>query len=121
MVAILWLTSTPPITGHNLLQFATKFFNPPEKCKPEGRIELCSLEPSKLESAIEVLEVKPKEKVKSIEDAETIVVVGKGLKKKADLHMIYTLADSLGAMVAGTRPLIEQGWFDSRSQIGLSG
>ncbi len=111
-------------TPNHRPQFATvryKIFNPPEKCKPEGRIELCSLEPSKLESAIEVLEVKPKEKVKSIEDAETIVVVGKGLKKKADLNMIYTLADSLGAMVAGTRPLIEQGWFDSRSQIGLSG
>ena len=35
--------------------------------------------------------------------------------------MIYELSDALGAMTAGTRPLIEQGWFDPRLQIGLSG
>lgn len=35
--------------------------------------------------------------------------------------MIDELASSLDAMTAGTRPLIEQGWYDPRLQIGLSG
>jgi electron transfer flavoprotein alpha subunit len=111
-------------TPNHRPQFATvrnKIFDIPQKVKGHGVIEVCSMEPAKLLSQIEVLEVKPKEKAKSIEDAEVLVVVGKGLKKEADLPMIYELADSLGAMVAGTRPLIEQGWFDARSQIGLSG
>jgi electron transfer flavoprotein alpha subunit len=68
-----------------------------------------------------VIEVKKKEKVKSIEDADVIVVAGRALKKEEDIKMIYDLAEELGAMVATTRPLIEAGWMDARLQIGLSG
>ncbi len=35
--------------------------------------------------------------------------------------MIEPLVKRLGAEVACTRPLIENGWFDPRRQIGLSG
>ncbi|PKL44599.1 MAG: electron transfer flavoprotein subunit alpha [Candidatus Riflebacteria bacterium HGW-Riflebacteria-1] len=111
-------------TPHHRPQFATvryKIFNAPEKTLPTGLVEHCQVDASRLHSAIEVLEIRPKEKVRSIEDAETIIVAGKGLKKEADLQMIYDLADALDAMTAGTRPLIEQGWFDPRLQIGLSG
>lgn len=112
------------LTPNHRPQFATvryKIFNAPEKVKPFGTIELCEISEDKLLSNISVLEVKKKEKVKTIEDAEVIVVAGMGVKKKEDLGMIYELADSLGAMTAGTRPLIEMGWFDPRLQIGLSG
>ena len=68
-----------------------------------------------------MIEVKKKEKVKSIEDADVIVVAGRGIKKEEDLKMVYDLADELGGMVATTRPLIEAGWMDARLQIGLSG
>ncbi|MDD3149143.1 MAG: electron transfer flavoprotein subunit alpha/FixB family protein, partial [Candidatus Riflebacteria bacterium] len=111
-------------TPNNRPQFATvryKIFNAPAKTSPHGNIEHCIIDKSRLDSAIEVIEVRPKEKVKSIEDAETIIVAGKGIKKEADLQIIKELADALGAMTAGTRPLIEQGWFDPRLQIGLSG
>lgn len=111
-------------TPHHRPQFATvryKIFNAPEKTQPTGLVEHCQIDSSRLHSAIEVLEIRPKEKVRSIEDAETIIVAGKGIKKEADLQMIYELADALDAMTAGTRPLIEQGWFDPRLQIGLSG
>ncbi len=105
-------------------QFATvryKIFNAPARMQPTGTVECCEIAPEKLKSAIEILEIRPKEKVRSIEDAETIIVAGKGIKKETDLQMIYELADALDAMTAGTRPLIEQGWFDPRLQIGLSG
>ena len=32
-----------------------------------------------------------------------------------------TLAEKLGAQLACTRPMVENGWFDPRRQIGLSG
>jgi electron transfer flavoprotein alpha subunit len=111
-------------TPNHRPQFATvryKIFNAPEKTSPVGVVERCDIADDKLVSKIEVIEVKAKESVRSIEDAEVIVVAGKGVKKQADLSMIDELASSLDAMTAGTRPLIEQGWYDPRLQIGLSG
>jgi electron transfer flavoprotein alpha subunit len=111
-------------TPNHRPQFATvryKIFNAPEKTRPVGVVERCDIADEKLVSKIEVIEVKAKESVRSIEDAEVIVVAGKGVKKQADLSMIDELASSLDAMTAGTRPLIEQGWYDPRLQIGLSG
>jgi len=106
-------------------QFATvryKIFNAPERThEKSGKLTLCDIDDKKLTSKINVIEVKKKEKVKSIEDADVIVVAGRGIKKEEDLKMVYDLADVLGAMVATTRPLIEAGWMDPRLQIGLSG
>ena len=106
-------------------QFATvryKIFNAPVRtAEKNGKLTICDIDDDKLTSKINVIEVKKKEKVKSIEDADVIVVAGRGIKKEEDLKMVYDLADELGAMVATTRPLIEAGWMDARLQIGLSG
>lgn len=112
-------------TPNHRPQFATvryKIFDAPEKNKNKtGKITECKIDSNKLKSNIKVLEVKKKEKVKSIEEADVIVVAGNGVKKEDDLKMIRKLADKLGGMVATTRPLIEAGWTDARQQIGLSG
>jgi len=112
-------------TPNHRPQFATvryKIFDAPERTEEKnGRLIHCDIADKKLESKITVIEVKKKEKVKSIEDADVIVVAGRALKKEEDLKIIYDLADELGAMVASTRPLIEAGWMDARLQIGLSG
>lgn len=111
-------------TPNHRPQFATvryKIFNAPARTVAHGEIVSCSIDEAELVSGIDVLQVRPKEKVLSLEDAEVIIVAGKGFKKEADLGMVHELADALGAMTAGTRPLIEQGWFDPRLQIGLSG
>lgn len=106
-------------------QFATvryKVFSVPEKVQnPQGKITECSISAEKLTSKIKVMQIKQKEKIKSIEDAEVIVVAGAGLKNAKDITMVQDLADKLGGMVAATRPLIEAGWADPRMQIGLSG
>lgn len=72
-------------------------------------------------SGIDVKEVRPKERVIDLTEADVIVVAGRGLKSPADMVLVQKLADALGAQVAGTRPLIEAGWQDPRRQIGLSG
>lgn len=68
-----------------------------------------------------VSEVIPKSKQLDISEAEVIVAVGRGIKDKAGLKLAETLAGKLGAQLACTRPMIENGWFDPRRQIGLSG
>ena len=112
-------------TPNHRPQFATvryKIFDAPKRNEGKsGKLTLCEISDKKLESKIKVIEVKKKEKVKSIEDADLIVVAGRAFKKEEDLKLLYDLADELGAMVATTRPLIEAGWMDARLQIGLSG
>ncbi|MEW6711066.1 MAG: electron transfer flavoprotein subunit alpha/FixB family protein, partial [Candidatus Riflebacteria bacterium] len=84
-------------TPNHRPQFATvryKIFNAPEKTSPVGTIEYCDISSEKLKSSIEILDIRPKEKVRSIEDAEVIVVAGKGVKKEGDLAMVFELADA---------------------------
>jgi len=88
---------------------------------PSGKVVQCLVSDAMKASAIEVLDVKKKEKVVSIEEAEVIIVAGRAIKKEEDLQMVEALAEKLGGMVATTRPLIEAGWADPRRQIGLSG
>ncbi len=56
-----------------------------------------------------------------ISDAEVIVAVGRGMKNRQDIELANRLASTLGAQMACTRPLIENGWFGPKKQIGLSG
>ncbi len=112
-------------TPNHRPQFATvryKVFSAPEwSDQITGSIMRMSIEPEKLKSQINVIEVKPKPKETGIEDAEVIVVAGRGLKKAEDMAMIEQLAFLLNAQVSGTRSLIEAGWLDPKRQIGLSG
>ncbi len=112
-------------TPNHRPQFATvryKIFNSPKRSEAKsGKLTSCSISDELLVSKINVIEIKKKEKVKSIEEADVIVVAGHALRKEEDLSMINELADMLGGMVATTRPLIEAGWTDPRMQIGLSG
>ncbi len=112
-------------TPNHRPQFATvryKIFSPPEKqTLGNSKITQCVIDGSKLNSNITIKRIKEKEKTVNIEDAEVIVVAGRAFKKEEDLNMLHNLADLIGAQTAGTRPLIEAGWFDPRKQIGLSG
>lgn len=112
-------------TPNHRPQFATvryKIFSVPQKVEnPSGKVTICEIEKDKLQSNIEVLESKIKNKVVGIEDAEVVVVISRAFKKVEDIKMAEKLADLLGGQIGGTRPTIEAGWVDPRRQIGLSG
>jgi electron transfer flavoprotein alpha subunit len=99
-----------------------KVMNAPERNSEEkGRITVCDLSNVVLASDIEVIDVVAKAREKFIENADVLVVAGRGVKSQDDLYMIYELADLLGGEAACTRPLVEMGWFEAKKQIGLSG
>jgi len=106
-------------------QFATvryKIFSAPAEVSiPDGEVHICSLDKNQLSSRIKVIEVKPKPPEKGIEEAEVIIVAGRGIKKQSDLRMLEELAECLSGQIAATRAIIEEGWVDPRRQIGLSG
>jgi electron transfer flavoprotein alpha subunit len=106
-------------------QFATvryKIFSAPERlAAPQGEILRMTPSATMLASRIETLATHRKAPVKNIEDADVLVVAGLGLQRRENLAWLERLAEHLGGMVGGTRPVIEAGWLEPRRQIGLSG
>lgn len=106
-------------------QFATvryKVFPTPEKLTKDGaQLISCSIQGDKLASKINIIDIRQKPKTLNIEEAEVIIAVGRGFKKKEDISMADELAELLGGHIASSRPLIESGWIDPHKQIGLSG
>jgi len=111
-------------TPNHRPQFATvryKIFPMPEKKAPHAKYFEWKLPQEKLVSGIEFLEMRKKMSERGIEDADVIVVAGRGLKKPEDVSMIRELAELLGGELGSTRAMVEAGWIDPKRQIGLSG
>jgi len=111
-------------TPNHRPQLATiryKMFNKPNVCEPHGTISIESTEDIRKQTQITLLDSFDKPRVKDLSDAEIIIAVGRAFKKQKDLDLIEPLRKKLNAEVGCTRPLIENGWFDPRKQIGLSG
>lgn len=56
-----------------------------------------------------------------IAEADVIVAAGRGIKEKENLKLIEDLAQALGGVVAGSRPLIDKEWLPWSRQVGSSG
>ncbi|HCB99933.1 MAG TPA: electron transfer flavoprotein subunit alpha [Ruminococcaceae bacterium] len=111
-----------PRTRPQMATVRYKVMNAPARTEETtGRVVDCKIDAEKLRTHVQVLDVKPKQKVASIENAEVLVAAGRGIKSKEDLAMVQELADLLGGELACTRPLVESGWVEARRQVGLSG
>lgn len=112
-------------TPNHRPQMATvryKIMNAPKRQEEaEGEIVPCAIAKEKLGSHVEVLDIVQKEKEQFIENADVLVVAGRGVKKPEDLANLQKLADLLGGQLACTRPVAEAGWLPAKCQIGLSG
>ncbi len=53
--------------------------------------------------------------------AEIIVSVGRGIKEAENIHIVQALADALGAELAASRPICDNGWLPMERQVGSSG
>lgn len=53
--------------------------------------------------------------------ADFIVSVGRGIKEKENLPMVEELASVLGAELAASRPICDNGWLPMERQVGSSG
>jgi electron transfer flavoprotein alpha subunit len=57
----------------------------------------------------------------SLQDADVVVAVGRGLRKAENLPVVQRLADSLGAALGASRDVVDRGWLSYPHQVGLSG
>lgn len=90
----------------------------------EHHVDSIEIERKSLPEISHVIEVLEKKSIaaegKPLEEAEKVIGVGRGVKKKEDLAFIKELAELMGAEIGATRPLsADYGWFDD--WIGVSG
>jgi len=53
--------------------------------------------------------------------AQIIVSVGRGIKEPENIPVVQKLADALGAEMAASRPICDNGWLPMERQVGSSG
>jgi electron transfer flavoprotein alpha subunit len=53
--------------------------------------------------------------------APLIVSVGRGIREEENMAMVQELADALGAEMAASRPICDNGWLPMERQVGSSG
>ena len=58
---------------------------------------------------------------KSAASAPLIVSVGRGIKEADNLPLVEELARALGAELAASRPICDNGWLPMERQVGSSG
>ncbi len=112
--SILRVKSSLPIT---ITVPARKF----EAQKTEGETEFIQV--SKPESKIKIIKTEEKQRgAVNIEEAEIVVGVGRGFKKKEDIQMAEELAEVLNGAVGASRPIVaDYGWLPEDAWIGISG
>ncbi len=106
-------------------QFATVRYRVMDRAKkvdnPTGIVARCKVTDAMVHSGIKVISSTLIEKKKTIEEAERIVAIGRGVRNEEGVELCRQLAQALGAQLAFTRPMVEQGVGDQLHQIGLSG
>lgn len=71
---------------------------------------------------VEILEeVKEEKKAVDITDAKVLVSGGRGIGSAEFVGTLQEAADVLGGVVAGSRPVIENGWLGKERQVGQTG
>jgi len=86
-----------------------------------GQIIASGIKPSKAPARKFLEYVQPEAGEVDITKADIIVAVGRGIEDAANISLAEELANALGGVVAGSRPVIDNGWLPKDRQVGISG
>ncbi|GAB7091958.1 electron transfer flavoprotein subunit alpha/FixB family protein [Halorubrum luteum] len=56
-----------------------------------------------------------------ISEAEVLVSVGRGIEEEENLDVVEELAETIGATLSASRPIVDNGWLPKNRQVGQSG
>ena len=56
-----------------------------------------------------------------ISEADLLLSVGRGIGEESNLELIFSTAESIGATVSSSRPIVDRGWLPKDRQVGQSG
>jgi electron transfer flavoprotein alpha subunit len=77
--------------------------------------------PELLKSKTKVVGFEPVTDELLLQDAEKVVIVGRGIKRPENLPLVHELCEALGAALGATRDVVDRGWLSYPHQVGLSG
>jgi len=113
------------VTPHHRPQMATVhpgiFEERPHNASAVGRVVYpeMDIEP---DDRVQIIRTKAEQKGKvKLEDAEVVVVGGRGLGSKEQFQRLFDLAELLGGEVGATRPVILAGWAEEERLLGQTG
>jgi electron transfer flavoprotein alpha subunit len=128
------LQTRPAIGGHILATIRTPRHRPqmatvrPHSTRPPppdptrtGRLERSVPAPDLLRSRVRHTGFLPSPESRTLQDAEIVVSVGRGIRRPENLPLVRQLADSLEGALGATRDVVDRGWLDYPHQVGLSG
>jgi len=128
------LQTRPAIGGNILATIKTPNHRPqmatvrPRSTKPaprrQGRTGTVTRLPAPAEllaSRIRRVDFAGDESAHGLQDADTVVACGRGIKKGENLPLIAALAETLDAAVGASRDVVDRGWLSYPHQVGLSG
>ena len=106
-------------------QFATVRYRVMDRAEktelPRGSIVRREVTAAMTRSRIRILASEVIRKVKTIEEEDILVAVGRGARGEKEVELCRKLAEALGGQLCFTRPMVENGFGDQLHQIGLSG
>ncbi len=105
-----------------IISFQSGAFRSDSLIEDDAIIEKISMNSIQSEISI-TTEDKFKEQESSVDlsQANSIVAVGRGIGKEEHLQIIKDLADTIGAEIASSRPVVDSGWLAPYHQVGSSG
>ena len=56
-----------------------------------------------------------------ISEAEVLVSVGRGIEEEENLEVVEEFAETIGATLSASRPIVDNGWLPKNRQVGQSG
>jgi electron transfer flavoprotein alpha subunit len=89
-----------------------------------GTAEIASFEPQIDAAAIRTKPGEPfrgSTQTVDLGSAPLIVAVGRGIKEAENISLVEGLASALGAELAASRPICDNGWLPMERQVGSSG
>ncbi len=92
-----------------------------EGVEVKGEVVKTNIKPSKTPARKFVKYIEPEVGEVDIAQAPIIVAVGRGIEDAANIPLAEELAKLLGGVVAGSRPVIDNGWLPKDRQVGISG
>ncbi|MDI9645933.1 MAG: electron transfer flavoprotein subunit alpha/FixB family protein [Archaeoglobales archaeon] len=92
-----------------------------EGVEVKGEVVKANIKPSKTPARKFLKYIEPEVGEVDIAQAPIIVAVGRGIEDAANIPLAEELAKLLGGVVAGSRPVIDNGWLPKDRQVGISG
>jgi electron transfer flavoprotein alpha subunit len=94
---------------------AGRFAGPPAVVD-EAAVDLPATSPIRFKGFIE-----PEAGEVDVTQQDVLVAVGRGIGSQDNIALAEELAEALGGVVCGSRPVIDQGWMSLSRQVGKSG